>query len=69
MLPTNIQVDDFLPTLVHFLERIEIERAEEREWIRWLLSMSVPSSNTNGVLHMIGAYPLVSSHNVGSCRL
>ncbi|KAG2355122.1 hypothetical protein BDR07DRAFT_1493625 [Suillus spraguei] len=33
MLFTNIQLDDFLPTLAHFLERIKIEGAEEREWI------------------------------------
>jgi hypothetical protein len=26
---TNIQLDDFSPTLAHFLEHIEIERAEE----------------------------------------
>jgi protein SMG6 len=33
MLFTNIQLDDFLPTLAHFLEHIEIEGAKEREWI------------------------------------
>ncbi|KAG2028897.1 hypothetical protein BDR03DRAFT_1057708, partial [Suillus americanus] len=33
MLFTNIQLDDFPPTLARFLERIEIEGAEEREWI------------------------------------
>jgi protein SMG6 len=33
MLFANIQLDDFLPTLAHFLERIDVERAEERERI------------------------------------
>ena len=33
MLFTNIQLDDFGPTLSRFLERLEIEGAEEREWI------------------------------------
>ncbi|KXN82534.1 Telomerase-binding protein EST1A [Leucoagaricus sp. SymC.cos] len=33
MLFTNIQLDDFQPTLARFLERLAIEGAEEREWI------------------------------------
>ncbi|TFK42921.1 hypothetical protein BDQ12DRAFT_299349 [Crucibulum laeve] len=33
MLFTNIQLDDFTPTLARFIERLEIEGAEEREWI------------------------------------
>ncbi|KAH7930887.1 hypothetical protein BV22DRAFT_1054224 [Leucogyrophana mollusca] len=33
MLFTNIQLDDFQPTLARFLERLEIEGAEERDWI------------------------------------
>lgn len=33
MLFTNIQLDDFYPTLSRFLERLEIEGAEERDWI------------------------------------
>ncbi|KAH7915986.1 hypothetical protein BJ138DRAFT_996574 [Hygrophoropsis aurantiaca] len=33
MLFTNIQLDDFQPTLAHFLERLEIEGAEQRDWI------------------------------------
>lgn len=33
MLFTNIQLDDFQPTLARFLERLDIEGAEEREWI------------------------------------
>jgi protein SMG6 len=32
MLFTNIQLDDFQPTLARFIERLEIEDAEEREW-------------------------------------
>ncbi|KAJ6547339.1 hypothetical protein B0H19DRAFT_1075225 [Mycena capillaripes] len=33
MIFTNIQLDDFQPTLARFIERLEIEGAEEREWI------------------------------------
>ena len=33
MLFTNIQLDDFQPTLARFIERLEIEGAKEREWI------------------------------------
>jgi protein SMG6 len=33
MLFTHIQLDDFQPTLARFVERLEIEGAEEREWI------------------------------------
>jgi hypothetical protein len=33
MLFTNIQFDDFSPTLAHFLERTKVEGAEECEWI------------------------------------
>lgn len=33
MLFTNIQLDDFQPTLARFMERLQLEGAEEREWI------------------------------------
>ncbi|KAG1808411.1 uncharacterized protein BJ212DRAFT_1485043 [Suillus subaureus] len=33
MLFTNIRLDNFLPTLACFLERIKIKGAEEHEWI------------------------------------
>jgi protein SMG6 len=33
MLFTNIQLDDFAPTLARFIERLEIEGAEETQWI------------------------------------
>ncbi|KIJ61387.1 hypothetical protein HYDPIDRAFT_31260, partial [Hydnomerulius pinastri MD-312] len=33
MLFTNIQLDDFTPNLACFLRRLDIEGAEEREWI------------------------------------
>jgi protein SMG6 len=33
MLFTNIQLDDFQPTLSRFLERLQIQGAEERDWI------------------------------------
>ena len=33
MLFTNIQLDDFVPTLARFLERLQLEGAQEREWM------------------------------------
>ncbi|KAH6907115.1 hypothetical protein BKA70DRAFT_1372313 [Coprinopsis sp. MPI-PUGE-AT-0042] len=33
MLFTNIQLDDFQPSLTRFIERLNIEGAEEKEWI------------------------------------
>ncbi|KAH6918955.1 hypothetical protein BKA70DRAFT_1458601 [Coprinopsis sp. MPI-PUGE-AT-0042] len=33
MLFTNIQLDDFQPSLARFIERLNIEGAEEKEWI------------------------------------
>ncbi|KAI5124523.1 hypothetical protein M0805_003047 [Coniferiporia weirii] len=33
MLFTNVQLDDFLPTLARFMERLQLEDAEERDWI------------------------------------
>ncbi len=33
MLFTNIQLDDFQPTLARFVECLEIKGAAEREWI------------------------------------
>ena len=33
MLFTNIQLDDFQMTLARFMEHLEIEGAEEQEWI------------------------------------
>ncbi|PVF98027.1 hypothetical protein CPB86DRAFT_705961 [Serendipita vermifera] len=33
MLFTNIQLDDFQPTLARFLERLQLDGAQEREWI------------------------------------
>ena len=33
MLFTNIELDDFQPTLAQFIERLEIKGAEEHEWI------------------------------------
>lgn len=33
MLFTNVQLDDFHPTLARFMERLRLEGAEEREWI------------------------------------
>ena len=33
MLFTNIQLDDFQPTLARYLERLQLDGAQEREWI------------------------------------
>ena len=33
MLFTNIQLDDFQPTLARYLERLELDGAQEREWV------------------------------------
>jgi protein SMG6 len=33
MLFTNIQLDDFAPVLARLMKRLEIDGAEEREWI------------------------------------
>lgn len=33
MLFTNIQLDDFQPTLSRYLERLELDGAQEREWV------------------------------------
>jgi protein SMG6 len=57
MLFTNIQLDDFLPTLARFLERIEIEGAEEREWIMMAVvnvGAILEYGRPSGVLRKIG---------------
>ncbi|KAG1756261.1 uncharacterized protein EDB91DRAFT_1091560 [Suillus paluster] len=57
MLFTNIQLDDFSPTLARFLERIEIEGAEEREWIMMAvvnICAVLEYGRPGGVLRKIG---------------
>ncbi|KDR73471.1 hypothetical protein GALMADRAFT_71996 [Galerina marginata CBS 339.88] len=57
MLFTNIQLDDFQPTLARFIERLEIEGAEEREWIMMAIinvSSVLEYGRPNGVLRKIG---------------
>jgi hypothetical protein len=57
MLFTNIQLDDFSPTLARFLERIEIEGAEEREWIMMAvvnIGAMLEYGRPSGVLRKIG---------------
>ncbi|KAF9483772.1 hypothetical protein BDN70DRAFT_904058 [Pholiota conissans] len=57
MLFTHIQLDDFPPTLARFIERLEIEGAEEREWIM-MASINVAAvleyGRPNGVLRKVG---------------
>ncbi|OJA21630.1 hypothetical protein AZE42_09745 [Rhizopogon vesiculosus] len=57
MLFTNIQLDDFSATLARFLERIEIEGAEEREWIMMAvvnIGAVLEYGRPGGVLRKIG---------------
>ncbi|EIW85261.1 hypothetical protein CONPUDRAFT_141912 [Coniophora puteana RWD-64-598 SS2] len=58
MLFTNIQLDDFQPTLARFLERLEIEGAEEREWIMMAvinISSLLEYGRPSGLLRKLGA--------------
>ncbi|KIJ69496.1 hypothetical protein HYDPIDRAFT_79483 [Hydnomerulius pinastri MD-312] len=57
MLFTNIQLDDFTPTLARFLERLEIEGAEEREWIMMAtvnIGAIMEYGRPGGVLRKVG---------------
>ncbi|KAH9483736.1 Telomerase-binding protein EST1A [Psilocybe cubensis] len=57
MLFTNIQLDDFQPTLARFIERLEIEGAEEREWIMMAvvnIASILEYGKPNSVLRKIG---------------
>ncbi|KAG6333998.1 hypothetical protein ID866_5081 [Astraeus odoratus] len=57
MLFTNIQLDDFSPTLARFLERLEIEGAEERQWIMMAvvnIGAIMEYGRPGGVLRKIG---------------
>ncbi|PPR08027.1 hypothetical protein CVT24_010868 [Panaeolus cyanescens] len=57
MLFTNIQLDDFQPTLSRFIERLEIEGAEERDWIMMGIT-NIASvfeyGRPNGLLRRVG---------------
>ena len=58
MLFTNIQLDDFAPTLSRFLERLEIEGAEERQWIMMAVTnigAIMEYGRPGGVLRRAGA--------------
>ncbi|KAF8162971.1 hypothetical protein B0H34DRAFT_744517 [Crassisporium funariophilum] len=57
MLFTNIQLDDFTPTLARFIERLEIEGAEERDWIMMAvvnIASILEYGRPSGVLRKIG---------------
>ena len=65
MLFTNIQLDDFQPTLARFIERLEIEGAEEREWIMMgvvNIASILEYGRPGGVLRKVGC---VGSKEVG----
>jgi protein SMG6 len=66
MLFTNIQLDDFQPTLARFIERLEIEGAEEREWIMMgiiNIASLMEYGKPGGMLSKVGC---VGSKEVGS---
>jgi hypothetical protein len=65
MLFTNIQLDNFQPTLARFIERLEIEGAEEREWIMMgvvTIASIMEYGRPGGVLRKLGC---VGSKEVG----
>ena len=65
MLFTNIQLDDFQPTLARFIERLEIEGAEERKWIMMgivKITSIIEYGRPGGVLRNVGC---VGSKKVG----
>jgi len=65
MLFTNIQLDDFQPTLARFIERLEIEGAEEREWIMMgvvNIASIMEYGRPGGVLRKVGC---VGSKEIG----
>jgi protein SMG6 len=67
MLFTNIQLDDFQPTLAQFIERLEIEGAEERERIMMgivNIASIMEYGRPGGVLRKVGC---VGSKEVGGC--
>jgi hypothetical protein len=65
MLFTNIQPYDFQPTLARFIERLEIEGAEEHEWIMMgivNIASIMEYGRPGGVLRKVGC---VGSKEVG----
>ena len=57
MLFTNIQLNDFIPTLARFLERLEIEDVEERQWIMMAvvnIGAIMEYGRPSGVLRKVG---------------
>ena len=57
MLFTNIQLDNFQPTLARFIKHLEIEGTEEREWIMmWIINIAsiMEYGRPGGVLRKVG---------------
>ncbi|KAK1222785.1 hypothetical protein PQX77_014353 [Marasmius sp. AFHP31] len=66
MLFTNIQLDDFRPTLFRFIERLELEGAEERVWTMMAvvnIGAILEYNKSNSILKRCGG---VSSREAGS---
>ena len=65
MLFTNIQLDNFHPTLTQFIEHLEIEGAEECEWIMMgiiNIASIIEYERPGGALRKVGC---VGSKEVG----
>jgi hypothetical protein len=57
MLFTNIQMDDFWPTLARLIKRLDIEGAEEKEWIMMAIvniAAVLEYGHPSGVLRKLG---------------
>ena len=57
MIFTNIQLDDFLPMLARFMERLRLEEPEERDWIMMAIvniTSVLEYGRPTGVLRSIG---------------
>ncbi|KAF9264884.1 hypothetical protein L218DRAFT_998358 [Marasmius fiardii PR-910] len=72
MLFTNIQLDDFRPTLFRFVERLELEGAEERVWIMMAvinISAILEYNKPNGILKKCGGITSRESASAAPVRV
>ena len=75
MLFTNIQLDDFQPTLSRFLERLQIQELEERDWMMMavvnigsVLEYGRPTAVLKQVSGIVPAIPPLPKSRVSSKR-